>query len=137
MVVVIFGHLYLSYLSHHPSAQHKRFAFFASSTFSAASSTTATDSSSSETNWLLAFLQPLFSSYIVSTFLFILAIVMSGVVGFSRIYSASRFPHQIAASYITGLVGLLLSRHCCEHMAFHKYVFYFLFCNLFRYLANF
>jgi len=36
------------------------------------------------------------------------------VVGFSRVYSRARFPHQIAASYVSGLVGLIVGIHYCE-----------------------
>lgn len=36
------------------------------------------------------------------------------LVGFSRIYSRARFPHQIIASYLSGIVGLLIGIHYCE-----------------------
>jgi hypothetical protein len=44
------------------------------------------------------------------------------VVGFSRIYSRSRLPHQIIASYMSGIVGLLFGIHYCERMGggFHN-----------------
>jgi hypothetical protein len=42
------------------------------------------------------------------------------IVGFSRIYSRSRFPHQVLGSWVFGLIGLIISHHTCEHMSFHK-----------------
>ena len=36
------------------------------------------------------------------------------LVGFSRVYSRSRFPHQIVASWLSGLVGLIGGIHYCE-----------------------
>ena len=42
------------------------------------------------------------------------------VIGFSRVYSRSRFPHQIVGSWLAGFVGLLVSMHCCERMNIHK-----------------
>lgn len=119
MAVVIFGHLYLSYVGHHSFAhEQKRFAFFATSAFSSAMAASENEEGASITQWLRLLASPA----MVATLLLVLAVVVCALVGFSRVYSASRFPHQIAASYATGLVGLLLSRHCCEHMAFHKYV---------------
>ena len=41
------------------------------------------------------------------------------IVGFSRIYSRSRFPHQIVGSWLSGFVGLQFSMHCCNRMSFH------------------
>lgn len=117
MAVVIFGHLYLSYVGHHSFAHERtRFAFFTTSALSSAMA--ASDEGGSAAQWLRLLASPA----MVATLLLLLAVGVCGLVGFSRVYSASRFPHQIAASYVTGLVGLLLSRHCCEHMAFHKYV---------------
>mmetsp|Transcript_28951 Transcript_28951/g.48611 ORF Transcript_28951/g.48611 Transcript_28951/m.48611 type:complete len:339 (+) Transcript_28951:377-1393(+) len=43
------------------------------------------------------------------------------VIGFSRVYSRSRFPHQIVGSWLFGLIGLLASMHCCEKMSFHTW----------------
>ena len=54
-----------------------------------------------------------------SVLLLPLGIVVVFIVGFSRIYSRSRFPHQIMASWFLGFVGLVSSRHCCEKMSFH------------------
>lgn len=119
MAVVIFGHLYLSYVGHHSFAhERKRFAFFATSAFSSAMASSESEEETSVAQWLRLLVSPT----MVATLLLVLAVGVCALVGFSRVYSASRFPHQIAASYVTGLVGLLLSRHCCEHMAFHKYV---------------
>jgi len=36
------------------------------------------------------------------------------LIGFSRIYSRARFPHQIVASYVSGIVGLIVGIHYCE-----------------------
>jgi len=36
------------------------------------------------------------------------------IVGFSRVYSRARFPHQIVASYVSGLVGLVVGIHYSE-----------------------
>jgi membrane-associated phospholipid phosphatase len=36
------------------------------------------------------------------------------IVGFSRIYSRARFPHQILASYLSGVFGLIAGVHYCE-----------------------
>lgn len=47
------------------------------------------------------------------------AFIIMLAVGFSRLYSRARFPHQIVGSWITGFCGLLLSKHCCEKMSFH------------------
>lgn len=122
MTVVIFGHLYLSYLTHHPNLKHKRFAFFDTSPFTSSLSTSTsasklTGNESIVEGSLFAFL---FSSYSIATFLLFTTIAMSFLVGFSRVHSASRFPHQIMGSYLTGFIGLLVGRQCCEHMAFHR-----------------
>ena len=36
------------------------------------------------------------------------------LVGFTRVYSRARFPHQIAASYLSGILGLIVGIHYCE-----------------------
>lgn len=36
-------------------------------------------------------------------------LVVIFIIGFSRIYAASRFPHQIVCSWLTGMAGLILS----------------------------
>jgi membrane-associated phospholipid phosphatase len=51
---------------------------------------------------------------------FILALVVIFLVGFSRIYTRSRFPHQVAGSWILGFIGLILSIPCCESMNLHQ-----------------
>lgn len=48
-----------------------------------------------------------------------IALIVVFLVGFSRIYSRARFPHQILGSYFLGFLGLLGSMHCCEKMSFH------------------
>lgn len=54
-----------------------------------------------------------------SWFMLPLALLIIFIVGFSRVYSRSRFPHQIVGSWLLGLVGLYLGSHCCERMKFH------------------
>lgn len=54
--------------------------------------------------------------------LLVLSAALSALIGFSRVYSNSRFPHQIIGSWISGMIGLFLSWHCCAHMSFHTYV---------------
>jgi ADP-dependent phosphofructokinase/glucokinase len=49
------------------------------------------------------------------------AILVVLLVGFSRVYSQSRFPHQIVGSWISGLIGLIASLHCCDKISFHTY----------------
>jgi membrane-associated phospholipid phosphatase len=51
-----------------------------------------------------------------SVLLLPLGLFTIAIIGFSRVYSRARFPHQIVGSWLTGLVGLLLSMHCCEKM---------------------
>jgi hypothetical protein len=36
------------------------------------------------------------------------------VIGFSRVFSKSRFPHQIVGSWLLGVLGLLISVDCCK-----------------------
>eukprot|EP01034_Spumella_vulgaris_P024025 gene24025-30321_t len=68
--------------------------------------------------WFLYLLQAMASVRFV---LFpILAVVIVVVVGFSRVFSRSRFPHQVVGSWICGTAGLVLGMHCCEKMNFHK-----------------
>jgi hypothetical protein len=43
------------------------------------------------------------------------------IIGFSRVYSRSRFPHQIVGSWMFGFIGLVLSMHCCEKMSLDRY----------------
>jgi hypothetical protein len=49
-----------------------------------------------------------------------LALAVVLVVGFSRVYSRSRFPHQVVGSWLCGLAGLAIGMHCCEQMNFHR-----------------
>jgi membrane-associated phospholipid phosphatase len=53
-------------------------------------------------------------------FLLPLVVLTVIVIGISRIYSRSRFPHQILGSYLLGVIGLQLSINCCEIIQFHK-----------------
>ena len=52
----------------------------------------------------------------------LLGVPLALLIGFSRVYSRARLPHQIVASYVLGLVGLLLGTHYCENMGggFHN-----------------
>lgn len=60
-------------------------------------------------------------TYSWSSILFLpIAIFVIFIVGFSRIYARSRFPHQIVGSWIAGLIGLIVSIPCCENMNFHN-----------------
>jgi hypothetical protein len=36
------------------------------------------------------------------------------IIGFSRVFSRSRFPHQIVGSWLLGVLGLLISVDCCK-----------------------
>jgi membrane-associated phospholipid phosphatase len=62
------------------------------------------------------------------TFLIMVPISLGvvAIVGASRIYARSRFPHQIAGSWVLGFIGLIFWSYVCEYMAFHKYVFLFI-----------
>mmetsp|Transcript_33622 Transcript_33622/g.106267 ORF Transcript_33622/g.106267 Transcript_33622/m.106267 type:complete len:367 (+) Transcript_33622:246-1346(+) len=42
--------------------------------------------------------------------------VIIALIGFSRVYSCARFPHQILASYLTGCVGLALGIQLRDHV---------------------
>ena len=35
------------------------------------------------------------------------AVAVTFIIGISRVYSRSRFPHQIVGSWVTGLIGLV------------------------------
>ncbi len=48
------------------------------------------------------------------------ALAVIALVGFSRVYTRSRFPHQVVGSWLLGVVGLLASMHCCERMDLKK-----------------
>jgi len=54
-----------------------------------------------------------------SVLLFVAAIALIALIGFSRVYSRSRFPHQIVGSWLTGLIGLYAGLHCCDMFGFH------------------
>lgn len=49
-----------------------------------------------------------------------LAVILGGIVGVSRLYARSRFPYQIYMSYLTGLIGLILSMRCCSSLRVHE-----------------
>lgn len=55
-----------------------------------------------------------------SLILLVLGVVVVFIVGFSRVYSRSRFPHQVMGSWFAGVIGLVFGMHCCEKMAFHE-----------------
>ena len=59
------------------------------------------------------------SWYFGSILFLLLALMVIFVVGVSRLYSRSRFPHQIVGSWITGFIGLIVSTHCCRSMDLH------------------
>jgi len=45
------------------------------------------------------------------------------VIGFSRVYSRSRFPHQIVGSWFLGVLGLLISVDCCKRFNIDRLFF--------------
>ena len=57
--------------------------------------------------------------YFGSILFTLFALMVIFVVGVSRLYSRSRFPHQIVGSWITGFGGLVASTHCCRSMDLH------------------
>ena len=57
--------------------------------------------------------------YFGSILFLILALMVILVVGVSRLYARSRFPHQIVGSWMTGFIGLIASTHCCRSMDLH------------------
>jgi len=42
------------------------------------------------------------------------------LVGISRIYTRSRFPHQIVGSWLLGIIGLFLCIRFCEYLELHR-----------------
>lgn len=48
------------------------------------------------------------------------ALLVVLLVGFTRVYSRSRFPHQVVGSWLLGVVGLVASMHCCQRAELHK-----------------
>jgi membrane-associated protease RseP (regulator of RpoE activity) len=56
-----------------------------------------------------------------SILLFPLAAAIVGVVGISRLYTKSRFPHQIIGSCLLGTIGLFLGLHLCEKSDIHRF----------------
>lgn len=52
------------------------------------------------------------------------AFVVTFLVGFTRIFSRARFPHQIAGSYMLGYVGFkLVNRYVLSNLTMKKYVY--------------
>ena len=56
-------------------------------------------------------------------FLVPLSAVIVILIGVSRVFARSRFPHQIMGSWITGALGLYVGLHCCEIFSLHLYVY--------------
>ena len=55
-----------------------------------------------------------------SILFFPIALGIIFLVGISRLYTKSRFPHQIFGSWICGFFGLFVCIHFCEFLAFHR-----------------
>jgi len=55
-----------------------------------------------------------------SILLLILGSILTGIIGFSRVYSKARFAHQIVASWILGFIGLNLAIQYCESIKIHQ-----------------
>lgn len=53
-------------------------------------------------------------------FLIFVAIPLTFIIGFSRVYSKARFAHHIVASWVLGFIGLQLTHHYCEKISIHK-----------------
>ena len=52
---------------------------------------------------------------------YIIATILTFLIGFSRIYSRARFPHQIAGSYMLGYVGYkLVNRYVLSNLTMKK-----------------
>ena len=49
-----------------------------------------------------------------------LSLFVIGIVGFSRVYVRSRFPHQVVGSWLLGFLGLAVGGECCNRMKFHE-----------------
>jgi len=57
---------------------------------------------------------PSWSLYSIPVMVFVISIV-----GFSRVYTRARFPHQVVFSWAVAFLGYLLTDHCCERMSLH------------------
>lgn len=57
-----------------------------------------------------------------NVFLLPLFAILTFLIGFSRIYSRSRFPHQIVGSWALGIFGLMMGPVVSEWLKVHKYV---------------
>ena len=53
-------------------------------------------------------------------YLWPIAAIIILFIGFTRLYSKSRFPHQIIGSMILGFVGLFGGIEGCNYVEFHK-----------------
>jgi hypothetical protein len=53
-------------------------------------------------------------------FVLVIGIILTIIVGFSRIFALSRFPHQIIGSWLAGSAGLILGEYFCERHGIHK-----------------
>lgn len=63
-----------------------------------------------------------------------IALIIVFIVGFSRLYSKSRFVHQVIVSWISGVFGLFVGLSICRKINFdsmlrHHYVFFSLMCG--------
>lgn len=52
--------------------------------------------------------------------LFPIFAALTALIGFSRIYSRSRFPHQVVASWVLGVLGLTFGPILCNWMGLSK-----------------
>jgi membrane-associated phospholipid phosphatase len=55
-----------------------------------------------------------------------LALLVIFAVGFSRVYSRSRFPHQIVGSWFLGVVGLIAGMFLYHKIDFPRYGYWIL-----------
>lgn len=55
------------------------------------------------------------------------SLLMIVLIGVSRLYSRSRFPHQIVISYILGALGLTIGMQMCHAIRYEKLVVFFFF----------
>jgi hypothetical protein len=55
-----------------------------------------------------------------SVFFVPLAVIVVLIVGFSRLYSKSRFVHQVVVSWISGVFGLFVGLSICRKVNFDR-----------------
>ena len=48
------------------------------------------------------------------------SLVVVFLIGFSRVYTRARFPHQIVGSWVLGLFGLSMGYDCCRRLEYHR-----------------